>query len=136
MSDNQSERFQKGMEVINKIMPNREAAGNDENLLNMINEIAPDVGKMVVEFVMGDILSRPALDLVTRERITLGVLTAIGAELELEAHIGIALELGIPRQEVVEVIIQQMVYAGFPRGVTGLKIAREVFQKRDAEGKS
>lgn len=136
MADHPSERYQRGMQVIRKILPDTGVASTEENLMDMINDIAPDVGQMVVEFVMGDILSRPALDLVTREKITVGVLTAIGAELELETHIGIALEVGNSRQEVIEVIIQQMVYAGFPRAVTALKIAREVFRKRDARGVS
>lgn len=136
MPDNRSERYQRGMEVIKQILPDTGVQGTQETLLDIINDVAPDVGKMVVEFVMGDILSRPAIDLITREKITVGVLTAIGADLELETHIGIALDVGNTREEVVEVIMQQMVYAGFPRSVTGLKIAREVFRKRDSLGKS
>ena len=129
-----SERYQRGMEIIQKILPSSGRSGGEETLMDMIKQVAPDVADMVVEFVMGDILSRPAIDLVTREKITIGVLTALGTEVELEAHVGIALELGISREEIIEIMIQQMVYAGFPRGVTGLKIAREVFRKRDAGG--
>jgi 4-carboxymuconolactone decarboxylase len=51
-------------------------------------------------------------------------------------HVHGALNVGCSRQEVVEVIVQMAVYAGFPAALNGLFAAQSVFAARDAEGRS
>ena len=55
---------------------------------------------------------------------------------QLKFHLHAALNVGCTRQEMVEVIIQTAVYAGFPAAINGLNIAKEVFKERDDLGKS
>jgi 4-carboxymuconolactone decarboxylase len=55
---------------------------------------------------------------------------------QLKVHIHGVLNVGCTRQEVIEVIIQMAVYAGFPAALNGVLTAEEVFQERDAQGKS
>ncbi|WP_418119787.1 carboxymuconolactone decarboxylase family protein [Variovorax sp. 350MFTsu5.1] len=94
--------------------------------------IAPDFGRLVIEFPFGDIYSRPGLDLRSREIATVAALTAMGnATPQLKVHIHAALNVGVTRDEVVEVIMQMAVYAGFPAALNGLFAARDVFAAED-----
>jgi 4-carboxymuconolactone decarboxylase len=55
---------------------------------------------------------------------------------QLKVHIHGALNVGCTRQEVIEVIIQMAVYAGFPAALNGILAAKDVFEERDAKGES
>jgi 4-carboxymuconolactone decarboxylase len=55
---------------------------------------------------------------------------------QLKVHINGALNVGLSRQEVVEIIMQMAVYAGFPAALNGIFAAKEVFQERDEKGLS
>lgn len=86
----------------------------------------------MIEFSFGDVYSRPGLDLKSREIATVAALTALGnAEPQLKVHINGGLNVGCTRQEIVEVIIQMAVYAGFPTALRAMNIAKTVFQERD-----
>ena len=122
-------RYTKGLKNLEKIHP--EAS---KSLMENLNGIAPDLGKYVVEFPYGDVYERPGLDLKSREIATIAALTALGdTNPELKDHIKGALNVGCERQEIVEVIIQMAVYAGFPRAINGINIAKEVFEEIDAK---
>ncbi len=103
-----------------------------EKVIESLKDIAPDLGRYIIEFAFGDIYSRPGLDLKSRELATVAALTALGnAQPQLKVHIHGALNVGCTREEVVEVILQMAVYAGFPAALNGIAAAREVFQSRD-----
>ncbi len=91
--------------------------------------VAPlgDLGRYVVEFAYGDIYSREGLSLRDRELATVAVLTALGGrESQLRFHLGAALNVGLSRQEVEEVILQTVPYAGFPTAINALGLLGEV----------
>jgi 4-carboxymuconolactone decarboxylase len=84
-----------------------------------------------MEFAFGDIHCRPGLSLPSREIATIAALTALGtAAPQLRAHIDGALNVGCSEQEIVEVIMQMALYAGFPAAINGIQAAREVFLER------
>jgi 4-carboxymuconolactone decarboxylase len=121
------DRYERGWEKINEI---DSEAGN--RLLESLRDIAPDFGRYCIEFPFGDILSRPDLDLKSREIAVVAALTALGnATPQLKFHIHGALNVGWTRKEVTEVIMQMAVYAGFPAALNGLSAAKEVFQERN-----
>ncbi len=104
-----------------------------ERVVASLADIAPDFSRLMVEFAFGDIYSRPALDLRTRELAVVAALTALGnAAPQLKVHLHGALNVGCSRAEVVETIMQMAVYAGFPAALNGLFSAREVFAERPA----
>jgi 4-carboxymuconolactone decarboxylase len=121
------ERYDRGLKNLEKIHPEASKA-----LIESLKDIAPDLGRFVVEFPYGDIYERPGLDLKSREIATIAALTAIGdTKPELKDHIKGALNVGCQKQEIIEVIIQMAVYAGFPRAINGMNIAKEVFEELD-----
>ncbi len=103
-----------------------------ESVIESLKDIAPDLGRYTIEFPFGDIYSRPGLDLKSREIATVAALTALAnARPQLKVHINAALNVGCTRQEIVEVIIQMAVYAGFPAALNGMSAAKEVFDERN-----
>ena len=125
-----NDRYERGLRNLNAIDG---AAG--QRVVDSLSGIAPDFARMLIEFPFGDIYERPGLDLRSREIATVAALTALGnARLQLEVHIHGALNVGCGREEVVEVVMQMAVYAGFPAALNGLFAARTVFAERDAEG--
>ncbi|ABM37496.1 carboxymuconolactone decarboxylase family protein [Polaromonas naphthalenivorans] len=123
-----SSRYEQGLAKLQQIDGQ---AG--ENVINSLRDIAPDFARYLIEFPFGDIYSRPGLDLRSREIAVVAALTALGnAAPQLKVHIEGALNVGVSRDEVVEVIMQMAVYAGFPAALNGLFAAKEVFAARPA----
>lgn len=105
-----------------------------EHVVASLADIAPDFARYLIEFPFGDIYSRPGLDLRSREIAVVAALTAMGnAAPQLKVHLQAALNVGVTREEIVEVIMQMSVYAGFPAALNGLAAAREVFAASDAD---
>lgn len=118
-----NERYERGLRKLTEI--DAEAVGN---IVANLRDIAPDFARYLVEFPFGDIYSRPGLDLHSRQIATVAALTALGtASSQLKVHIGGALSVGCTREEIIEVIIQMAVYAGFPAALNGLAAAKDVF---------
>jgi 4-carboxymuconolactone decarboxylase len=108
--------------------------GETDQRLASLKEFAPEMFDWIVDFAYGDVVSRPALDLRTRELSTVAALTALGnAAPQLRAHIGGALNAGCTPREILEVILQMAVYAGFPASLNGIGVARDVFAERGIE---
>ncbi len=127
-----TDRYQQGWQKLAEVDGH---AG--EQVIESLKGIAPDLARYIIEFPFGDIYSRPGLDLKFREISTVVALTAMGnAQPQLKVHIHGALNVGCTRKEVVEIIIQMAVYAGFPAALNGIFAAKEVFAERDAKAMS
>jgi len=103
-----------------------------EKVISSLANICPDLGKYIIEYPFGDIYQREGLDLKTRELVTVAALTALGhCQPQLNVHINGALNVGCTPQEIVEVILQMSVYAGFPAALNGMFVAKAVFAERE-----
>lgn len=121
-----SERFITGQKMLQQV----DGKGGDA-VVESLKDIAPDFARYLLEFPFGDIYARPGLDLRSREIATVAALTAMGtATPQLKVHIAAALHVGLTREEIIEVIMQMAVYAGFPAALNGLFAAKEVFAKQ------
>ena len=97
-------------------------------VIDALADIAPDFATYVLEFPFGDIYSRRGLDLRSREIATIAALAAIGnATPQLKVHIRAGLNVGLTQDEIIEILIQMAVYAGFPAALNGLFAAKTVF---------
>jgi 4-carboxymuconolactone decarboxylase len=92
--------------------------------------LAPDFFALVTEFVFGMFWSRPNLDLRSRSLCTVAQLAALGKTDELKGHLVGALNLGISREELIEVLMQTACYAGVPAAVSALNAAADILQPR------
>ncbi|KQW91666.1 hypothetical protein ASC94_18040 [Massilia sp. Root418] len=106
--------------------------GNEgRRVVDSLRDMSPELGNWIVDFAYGDVFSRPGVSLCTRELATVSALTALGnAQPQLKVHIEGALNVGCKPEEIIEIITQMAVYAGFPSALNGISAAREVFEKR------
>ena len=98
-----------------------------------LNDIAPDVGKYIVDFGYGEIYSRPGLTNQQRALITIASLATQGTERELELHVNTGLTAGLTGTEIVESVIHLIPYTGFPRVLNALYVVKKVFKERQVE---
>ena len=120
-------RFTQGMEQLKTI----DGKGG-ENVIKSLEDIAPDLGKFIVEFAFGDIYTRGGLTKGEREMITLSsLLTAGGCEPQLEVHINGALNVGISPEKVIETFLQCIPYTGFPKVLNAVFAAKKVFAEKE-----
>ncbi|MGO4325990.1 carboxymuconolactone decarboxylase family protein [Cupriavidus sp. 2TAF22] len=119
-------RYQAGLERLREI--DGEAG---ERVIASLQEIAPDLGRFIIEFGFGDIYARSGLDLVCREMITVAALAAMGsATPQLKVHMHGLLNVGGTQAQMVEAIIQVAAYAGFPRAINAALAAKDVLAER------
>lgn len=128
MTDNKkSERFEKGWAKLQEV---HGQLGQD--VLDELRKTAPALADFIIEYPYGDIYSRSELDVRSRQIATISALTAMGnAESELRVHIQAGLNVGLTKQEIIEIIMQMSVYAGFPVAMNGIEIAKEAFEAWD-----
>src|SRR4029078_10993872 len=88
-------------------------AGTGRQLIEAMKNISPDFVTMTIEWAMAGIMARPGPDLLTREYLLIPTFVTLGhATPQLRAHIDAALRLGATREQIVEVILQVLFYAG------------------------
>lgn len=95
------------------------------------SETFKKLSEVTVEHLFGDIWTRPGLAVRDRSLITCAVLTALGREPQLRIHMKGALNIGISREEILEMMVHLAHYAGWPVAVTGTRVAEEVFKELD-----
>lgn len=120
-------RYERGMEMLRQV-----DGGAGEGVIESLKDIAPDLGRYIVEFAFGDIYPRGGLSLEEREMITIAsLLTAGGCEAQLRVHINGSLNVGLSPEKIIEVFTQCIPYVGFPRVLNAVAVAREVFSGRE-----
>jgi 4-carboxymuconolactone decarboxylase len=122
MADN--ERAKRGNEIREKLFKTPPAP----------SETFARLSEITVEHLFGDIWSRPGLALRDRSLITCAVLTALGKEPQLKVHMKGALNIGISREEILEMMVHLAHYSGWPTAVNGTRVAEEVFKELDEAG--
>jgi 4-carboxymuconolactone decarboxylase len=112
-----SERYRRGLDVAEQLAADKLA----HFVKSGVAEVAPDFARMVIEFAFGDIYSRDALDLKSRELIAIAALAVSGnAGPQLRVHVESAASAGVTKPEIVEVMMQVALYAGFPAALNAL----------------
>jgi 4-carboxymuconolactone decarboxylase len=118
-----SDRYRKGVDIIQHL-----AAGQFEQFMaGAVAEVAPDFARMAVEFPFGDLYSRDRLDLRSREIAAIASLATIGnAVPQLRNHVRAALNLGVTKAEIIEILMQTAIYAGFPAALRSLSACHDL----------
>ena len=123
MAADTEDRRTRGLRALSEI-----TGDSGQGVVDSLRDIAPDLANWIIDFSYGDVMARPGLDRRSRQIATIAALTALGnAQPQLKVHIAGALNVGCTPQEIVEVILQMAVFAGFPAAINALNVAREVF---------
>jgi 4-carboxymuconolactone decarboxylase len=117
------QRYEQGMKVRRAVLGD---AHVDESLKkrNEFNEAFQD---LITRYAWGEIWSRPGLPRKTRSMITLGMMVALNRADELRLHLFAALNNGVTREEIQEVLLQTAIYCGAPAANAAFHLAEEVF---------
>ncbi|RXF74779.1 carboxymuconolactone decarboxylase family protein [Hansschlegelia zhihuaiae] len=106
-----------------------------EEVIERLGRISPDFARQLVDYCFGDVYCRPGLDRRSRQVATIAALAALGnAEGQLKWHVRGGLNIGLSREEIVEILMQMAIYGGFPAAVRALIAAQEVFDEIDIGG--
>jgi 4-carboxymuconolactone decarboxylase len=116
-----SDRHERGAAIFKEVFGRDPRPGN-----------YPEFLQITVEHLFGEIWARPQLSLEERELVALTAVALERTDWELRGHIGAALNLGMSREKIVEIMIQLAYYGGWPVANNGLRVAQEVFAELDA----
>jgi 4-carboxymuconolactone decarboxylase len=86
---------------------------------------------LITRYAWGEIWTRPGLDHRTRRLLVLAMTIALGREGELKLHLEAAIEHGIARDDIKEVILQAAIYCGVPAANSAFHAAEEIFADLD-----
>ncbi|MEV8436131.1 carboxymuconolactone decarboxylase family protein [Actinosynnema sp. NPDC051121] len=117
-------RYERGLETANEL------AGHEavRRFLDDVEPISESTARLIVETVFGTLHHEPGLDHRERELVTLTALAVLGdTEEELKLHLAIAHRIGIAPASVVAVFAHTSAYAGFPRALNALAVAKAFY---------
>lgn len=118
-----SERYIRGIEIAERLAPEK----LDEFASSRVAELAPDFARMAIEFPLGDLYARDSLDLRSREIVALASLATLGhASPQLRIHIRAAARVGLSREEIIEILMQTAIYAGFPSALNAIASSHDI----------
>lgn len=93
----------------------------------MFGDFAPKLAALTDDVLFEDVWNRPELSARDRSLITVAVLAAGGDSAQLEFHLGRAVENGVTQEELIEALTHVTLYAGWPKGMGAMGVAKKVF---------
>jgi len=123
---NQSERKQKGLQIISEL-----SGGAGQPALEALQKDFPFLADATLEYSLADVWGRKVLDPKTRQLVAVSAFAAQGTLPQMKIHAGYALNLGVTRDELKEVIYLTTVHSGFPRALNAATALKEVFDEQD-----
>lgn len=117
------EMFDKGLKI------RREVLGSEyvDKALASADDFNMPMQELTTAYCWGECWGRPGLDRKTRSIINLAMISALNRPHELRAHVKGAINNGLSKEEIREVLFQVAIYCGIPAGVDSFRAAKEVF---------
>lgn len=126
----QGERFEKGLEIRRAVLGDSYV----DRSLEGASDATADLQKLITEWCWGEVWGRPGLDRRARSILNLGMLAALNRPNEMALHMRGALNNGVTRSEIKEIVLQVAIYCGAPAALDVQKIANQLFAEMDDEG--
>ena len=120
---NERERHKKGMKVRKQVL----GMSHVERAEARKNEFNAPFQDLITRYAWGEIWTRPGLPRKTRSLITIAMMVALNRTDELRLHLRAAVNTGVSREELQEVLLQTAIYCGVPAANHAFQIAEEVF---------
>ena len=125
MKESTTTRFKEGLAVRKNVLG---ADYVDTAFQNADGDpISVEVQEMVTEFGWGVVWTRPGLPLKIRSMLNLAMLTALNRPHEFETHLKGAINNGVTKDEIKEILFQSAVYCGWPAAIDSFRIAKRLF---------
>jgi 4-carboxymuconolactone decarboxylase len=93
----------------------------------LVGDIAPKLAELTDEVLFGDVWARPELGRRDRSLVTVASLVTNGSTEQLVSHLSLAKQNGLTEAELVEAIVHLAFYAGWPRAMSAITVAKRVF---------
>ena len=122
-----SDTFERGLAVRKAVLGNEYV----EKALAGADAFSQPMQELVTEYCWGAVWGRDGLPRKTRSMLNLAMLSALNRSHEFRGHVRGALNNGVTRAEICEVLLQVAVYCGMPAGMEAFRVAREVFAEVD-----
>lgn len=115
--------FNQGMVVRREVLGEQHVDRAESNK----DEFTEEFQELITKYAWGEIWTRPGLERKTRSCITLAMMIALHREDEFKLHIKAALNNGLSKDEIKEVILQSAIYAGVPAANSAFHWAQDIF---------
>ena len=122
------QRYEEGMKTRRAVLGDTHV---DATLKNR-NEFTDAFQDFITRYAWGENWSRPGLSKETRSMLTLAMIVAMNRPDELRMHLRAALNIGVTREQIQEVLLQSAIYCGLPAANSAFHIAMEVFSQQQA----
>lgn len=121
--------YHKGLKVRRAVLGRKYV----DNSIKSADDFTRPFQDLVTEYCWGAVWARTGLTRKTRSIINLAMLTALNRPHEVKLHLRAALNNGVSRDEIREVLLQTAIYCGVPAALDSFRIAREVFAEAAAK---
>ncbi len=121
------QRYEQGMKVRRAVLGDAHVDAS----LNNRNEFNKEFQDLITRYAWGEIWTRPGLPRQTRSMLTLAMMVALNRPDELRMHLRAALNNGVTREEIREVLLQTAIYCGVPAANSAFHLAQEVFGQQE-----
>jgi 4-carboxymuconolactone decarboxylase len=95
----------------------------------LFGDVAPKLAQLTDDVLFGDVWERPQLSKRDRSLATVAGLVALNRTEQLRFHLDRAVENGVSRDELIEMITHLAFYAGWPSAISAIMTAKEVLSK-------
>jgi len=117
------ERFDAGLKTRREVL----GAKYVDASMAAVDDFNREFVEMLNTYCWNDVWNRPGLPRKMRWVLHLGMLVALNKEHELKLHLRGALNNGLTKDEIKEVLLQTAIYCGVPAAVVAFRAAKEVF---------
>ena len=124
-----NDRFDQGMAMRKSVLGEEHVARAEANK----TDFDADFQRIITEGAWGTIWTRPGIDKRTRHMLTLAIIAALGKHDELAMHIRATRNTGVTQEEVREILLQVLIYAGAPAANSAFGIAKRVYKELENE---
>lgn len=120
-----SERFEQGLATRRQVMGDEYV----DAAIGQATDFTWPMQKLVTEYCWNEVWNRPGLDRRSRSILNLGMISVLNRPHEFKGHVRGAINNGLSKDEIQEILLQVAVYCGVPTAIDSFRNAQEVFNE-------
>ena len=121
------ERYERGMSVRREVLGDAHV----DRSLTQLSDFNREFQDLISRYAWGEIWTRPGLERRTRTLITVALLVALNRPVEFRMYVRAAIQNGVPRDEIKEVLLHTAIYCGLPAANSAFREAEETLAALD-----